>query len=100
LLRRLGGVPTPPSRETGFFFDPVYPDFLDEVARRVPPDATVAVLVPRSPDVYRYQAVYRLAPRRVVEEGQVAEAGFIAAYGPDSARFSGAPLPNGTLVRK
>jgi hypothetical protein len=101
-LRRIGqqirGEGPPRSETTGFYFDPGYADFLMEIARRTPRDATVAVLVPTRPDLYRYQAVYVLAPRRVVAS-EIPEAAYVAIYGrrwePGGA---GQPLPNGTLL--
>ncbi|HTY42700.1 MAG TPA: hypothetical protein VMH79_12570 [Thermoanaerobaculia bacterium] len=81
-----------------FWFDPEYASFLEDVARRTPENATVAVLVPESPDLYFYQAVYRLAPRRVVGPGRRGEAGFVAAYGPAIGQApDGQPVTHGRL---
>ena len=66
IAQQIHGEDVPRSLTTGFYFDPGYADFLTEITRRTPRDATVAVLVPTRPDLYRYQAVYLLAPRRVV----------------------------------
>ncbi len=85
----------------GFFFDRAYSDFLDEVARRTPRDATVAMLVPRRPDVYRFQAAYTLAPRRIVDGDAIAEAGWIAAWGSERERLpGGVPIGDGRLLAR
>jgi hypothetical protein len=98
--QRLHGEDIPRSLTTGFYFDPGYADFLTEIARRTPRDATVAVLVPTRPDLYRYQAVYVLAPRRVVA-AEIPEAAYVAIYGrrwePGNA---GQPLPYGSLLSR
>lgn len=97
VAQQIRGERIPRSQTTGFYFDPSYADFLQEIARRTARDATVAVLVPARPDLYRYQAVYQLAPRRVVPS-ETPEAGYVAIYGrrwePGNA---GQSLPNGTL---
>jgi hypothetical protein len=102
LLRRaIAGERVPGGETTGFWFDSSYAGFLEEVRRRTPKDATIAIVVPSWPDVYVYQAAYQLAPRRVVEPGRESEAGFIAAYG-----YHGAPnasvisIPGGALFRR
>ena len=65
----------------------------------MPPDATVAVLVPRTPDTYAYLAVYELAPRRVVDAGRASEAGYVATYRTEPAP-KGEPIAQGTLWRR
>jgi len=103
LLRSLAGETITAAERTGFWFDPAYGAFLEEVRRSTPRDATIAVVVPPWPDVYVYQAAYQLAPRRVVERGRQSEATFVAAYG---YRYPGAPnpdvtaLPGGALFRR
>ncbi len=87
--RQLRGETIPPEERTAFSFDPEYASFLEEVVRHTEPTSTVAVLVPAQPDVYRYHAVYVLAPRRVVEAAQVGEAVWVAAWGPEASRVSG-----------
>lgn len=90
-----------PAQRTGFWFDPEYALFLADVARRTPRDATIAVLAPPRPDVYVYQAAYQLAPRRVVSDDRVSEAGFVAAYrhrGGGGPRAT--PVAHGTLFRR
>ena len=63
-----------------------------------PETATVAVLVPKRPDVYLYQASYQLAPRRVVEAKWVDEAAYVATYRTDTARGPGGrPIAHGQL---
>ena len=103
LLRSLAGETLTVADETGFWFDPAYAAFLEQVRRRTPRDATIAVLVPSYPDVYVYQAAYQLAPRRVVEPGRQNEATFIAAYRyqyRDLRNPDVIPLPGGALFRR
>ena len=105
LLRSIAGETIPIAEKTGFWFDPPYAAFLEEVRRRTPRDATIAVLVPSYPDVYLYQAAYQLAPRRVVEPSRENEATFIAAYRYQyrpsrSSSPEVIPLPGGALFRK
>jgi hypothetical protein len=80
LARSVRGERIPAREEPGFWFDPDYAVFLEEVGRHVPPDASVAVLAPAWPDVYAYQAVYQLAPRRVVDRRLASEAAWVASY--------------------
>jgi hypothetical protein len=80
LWRSLAGETVTDAERTGFWFDPAYGTFLEEVRRRTPKDATIAIVVPPWPDVYVYQAAYQLAPRRVVQPGRESEATFVAAY--------------------
>jgi hypothetical protein len=102
LLRRaIAGERVPAGETTGFWFDSSYAGFLEEVRRRTPKDATIAIVVPSWPDVYVYQAAYQLAPRRVVEPGREGEAGFVAAYGYQGApNASVIPIPGGALFRR
>jgi hypothetical protein len=102
LLRRaIAGERVPGGETTGFWFDSSYAGFLEEVRRRTPKDATIAIVVPSWPDVYVYQAAYQLAPRRVVEPGRESEAGFVAAYGYQGApNASAIPIPGGALFRR
>jgi hypothetical protein len=103
LLRSLAGETITDAERTGFWFDPAYGAFLEEIRRRTPRDATIAVVVPPWPDVYVYQAAYRLAPRRVVERGRENEEMFVAVYryqyraglNPDVTA-----LPSGALFRR
>ena len=101
LWRSLAGETITDAERTGFWFDPAYGAFLEEVRRRTPKDATIAIVVPPRPDVYVYQAAYQLAPRRVVGSRRVDEAGFVAAY---RIYAAGAPravlIPYGTLTRR
>lgn len=85
----VSGDPDYRSDRMSFWFDPDYAAFLDDVRRRTPESATVAVLVPRRPDLYKYQAYYRLAPRRVVEEKWIAEADVVATYRTEIGRGPG-----------
>jgi hypothetical protein len=98
LARSVAGQPPSPAQGTRFWFDPDYAVFLDALASRLPADASVAVLVPRWPDAYRYLAVYRLAPRRVVEARWMDEARAVAVYRTEAGRGpAGEPIPHGTL---
>jgi hypothetical protein len=103
-LERLGsalrGDPTYRPENMGFWFDADYLAFLDDLDRRLPktPALTVAVLVPRNPDLYRFQANYRLAPRRVVEERWKDEADVVATYRTEAGRGPGGePVAGGWL---
>ena len=91
LLRSLAGERTAPELTQGFAFDPDYSAFLEDVRRRTPAGATVAVVLPESRDVYVYQAAYQLAPRRVVEAAREREASFVATY-------RAAPGPGATAI--
>jgi len=93
------------SREAGwrsdrasFWFDPDYAAFLDEVKRRTPETSTVAILVPKQPDLYVYEAYYRLAPRRVVEERWKDEADVIATYRTEVGRGPGGTAITGGML--
>ncbi len=98
LARTLGGNARPEGEATGFWFDPDYAAFLADVKKRTPANATVAVIVPFRPDLYRYQAYYQLAPRRAVEDRWKDEAAFIATYRTDAGRGpGGTPIVNGQL---
>jgi hypothetical protein len=101
LARSIAGDRTSPAQGTGFWFDRDYAVFLEEVRRRTPSSSTVAVLAPPWPDVYVYQAVYQLAPRRVVDVRRANEADFVAAYRIHAAAAPDAtPIPHGTLSRR
>ena len=62
LLRSLAGETIATTERTGFWFDPAYGIFLEEVRSRTPRDATIAVVLPPYPDVYVYQAAYQKRP--------------------------------------
>lgn len=103
VLRSLAGETISTAERTGFWFDPAYGAFLEEVRRRTPRDATIVILVPSYPDVYVYQAAYQLAPRRVVEPVRESEATFVAAYRYQYRAGSKADvtaLPGGALFRR
>ncbi len=103
LLRSLAGETVTAAERTGFWFDPAYGAFLEEVRRRTPRDATIAVVVPPWPDVYVYQAAYQLAPRRVVDPGRENEATFVAAYPyqyREGLNPAVIPIPHGVLFRR
>jgi hypothetical protein len=100
LVRSLAGDRIRPAQGTGFWFDRDYAEFLGEVGRRTPVSSTVAVIALAWPDVYTYQAVYQLAPRRVVDSRRAAEADYVAAYRIDARGAPGAvAIPHGTLSR-
>src|SRR5262245_58170076 len=98
LARSISGKPGWRSDRASFWFDPDYAAFLDDVKRRTPESATVAVVVPKVPDLYLFQAYYRLAPRRVVGERWKDEADFVATYltevgrGPEGIAIKGGQL--------
>lgn len=100
LMRGLRGESIPLHARTGFWFDPRYADFLAEVKRLTPETATVAVVVPRRPDLYVYQACYQLAPRRVVEARWKDEAAYIATYPSDGAEGSAISFSGGSLWKR
>jgi hypothetical protein len=85
----VSGDPGYRSDRMSFWFDPDYSAFLDDVRRRTPESSTVAVLVPGRPDLYRYQAYFRLAPRRVLEERWIGEADAVATYHTEEGRGPG-----------
>jgi hypothetical protein len=98
LERSMSGKAAAPAQGSRFWFDPDYAAFLDAVAAKVAPGATVAVRVPSWPDTYLYLAVYGLAPRRVVDARWIEEAAAVAVYKTEAARDPvGEPIPNGTL---
>ncbi len=98
LARALAGESLPPRDSAAFWFDPDYTAFLADVKAATPETATVAVLVPKRPDVYLYLASYQLAPRRVVEATWMDEAAFVATYRTDAARGPGGrPIAHGQL---
>ena len=98
LVRALGGETLPPRERAAFWFDPDYTAFLADVKAATPETATIAVLVPKRPDVYLYQASYQLAPRRVVEARWIDEAAYVATYRTDAARGPGGrPIAHGQL---
>jgi len=98
LSQAISGVRGWRSDRASFWFDPDYAAFLDEVKRRTPESSTVAILVPQAPDLYLYQAMYRLAPRRVVEERWKNEADFIATYRSEAARGPGGAAITGGML--
>ena len=101
LGRAIAGREPALAETSGFWFDRNFADFLEDVRRRTPRNATVAVIAPERPDVYTYQAVYRLAPRRVVAADRVDEAGWVAAYGHRGGGGAKAtPVAHGTLFRR
>jgi hypothetical protein len=93
-----GEIPATRRDPAGFWFDPDYAAFLSDLKALTPANATVAVIVPRRPDLYLYQANYQLAPRRVVEERWKDEASFVATYWTEAGRGPGGrPIAGGAL---
>jgi hypothetical protein len=62
-------------------FDPAFRDFLVDVERATPPDATVALFAPRG-ELYVYLAAYRLAPRRVLIGANACCPSAVGVFGP------------------
>jgi hypothetical protein len=101
LGRSLSGERTAPELTQGFAFDPDYSAFLQDVRRRTPADATVAIVLPEATDLYVYQAAYQLAPRRVVEAKRESEASFVATYRGTPSGYAGQTgIAHGTLVTR
>lgn len=101
--RSFSGNPVPAGGGTGFWFDPAYASFLEGVRAHTPADATIVLIAPSYPDVYVYQAAYRLSPRRVVGPDREGEASWVAAYR-YKYRDVGDPkvvaVPGGALFRR
>ena len=100
LRRALAGEPVAPAESRGFWFDADFAAFLEDVRRLTPPDSTVAVLVPGQPDLYRYQALYQLVPRRTVDEARIREATFVATYRSRPCGAGGVAVRGGELCSK
>ena len=98
-LRSARGETIPAAEQTRYWFDPAYAAFVEDVRRKTPENATVAVLVPRRPDAYTSIAVYVLAPRRVVDGARAGEAAFIATYRTETGP-GGEPIAQGLLWRR
>lgn len=102
--RRWGQAPSEELRVkgTGFGFDPSYAIFLEAVRAATPEDATVSIVAPKMPDTYVYQAVFTLAPRRVVRPGEAAIVPYVAFYKDDRALSlpKARPIAGGVLVRR
>jgi hypothetical protein len=99
LARSIAGESPASTEDSRFWFDPAYSEFLEDVKRRTPPEATVALFVPRTPDTYTYLAAYLLAPRRVVGRELETEVDFVAVYGSEHGP-PGDPIARGTLWRR
>lgn len=101
LARSVSDERTAPELTQGFSFDPDYSAFLEDVRRRTPRDATVAVVLPEPTDLYVYQAAYQLAPRRVVDAKRENEASFVATYrGAPSGTADETGIAHGTLAAR
>ena len=84
-----------------FPFDPAFRDFLLDVERATPPDATVALVAPRG-ELYVYLAAYRLAPRRVLVGATACCPSAVGVFGTSSAvapagSFERRAVSHGTL---
>ena len=97
----LRGDALPQAESYAFWFDRDYAAFLADVKAATPETASIAVLVPKRPDVYVYQASYQLAPRRVVEAKWMDEAAFVATYRTETERGPGGrPIAHGLLWKR
>jgi len=101
LLPKLAGLSVDSAERSGsmYEFDPRFGLFLEGVAQRVPPSASVAVSLPATTRLYAYTAHYALAPRPVVEFQAGTTADFLAVYGSE-AKAAGRPsweVPGGTV---
>jgi hypothetical protein len=87
---------------TPFWFDPHYAAFIEAVRERTPRDATVALIAPKTVDLYVYCAAYELAPRRIVGEEEAGHARHVAVYGraPRPDLPAGESIPGGTLISR
>ena len=82
---------------TDFLFDRPFGGFLDEVARRTPPVATIRLCAPASPELYDFTAAYVLAPRAVVRTG---DAPYVAGYSCPGPLPPGERAGAGVLIRR
>ena len=82
---------------TDFLFDRPFGVFLEEVARRTPPDAAIRLCAPASPELYDFTAAYVLAPRAVARTG---DAAYVAGYACPSALPPGERAGSGVLIRR
>ena len=100
---RFASLPEEPSRAGAVSsFDPAYPAFVQAVRAATPEHATIALVTPRTTDLYVYRAVYGLIPRRVVGPEEWASSDYVAVYGPTASLpvQPGRPIPGGTLLRR
>jgi hypothetical protein len=87
---------------TPFWFDPNYAAFIEAVREHTPKESTVALIAPKTVDLYVYCAAYELAPRRIVGEEEAGHARHVAVYGRASLPDLpvGEPIPGGTLISR
>jgi hypothetical protein len=90
------------SSSPAYWFDPGYAEFVAAVRDHTPGSATVALLAPRTIDLYVYCAVYELIPRRVVDRDSVSVADFVAIYQQPTppGLGTGTAIPGGMLFRR
>ena len=86
---------------TAFGFDRKFGLFLEGVRRATPEGATVAIGGMGAAPAYRYTASYLLAPRRVVDAGDLSGADYAAVFAATRSPGSPveAPIPYGSLGR-
>lgn len=87
--------------ESRLLFDSDYGPFLQAVRDATPPGSTIALLAPKTSELYTYQASYLLAPRGLLPPERLADADYAAVYGPGSVPGERIPLPvsKGALFR-
>ena len=99
--RLLGAHDTARVDATPFWFDPQYAAFIEAVRERTPKDSTVAVIAPKTVDLYVYCAAYELAPRRIVGGEEAGRARYVAIYGPTRLGLpAGESIPGGALISR
>jgi hypothetical protein len=87
---------------TPFWFDPQYAAFIEAVREHTPRESTVALIAPKTVDLYVYCAAYELAPRRVVGGEEAERARYVAIYGSETRPGlpAGDSIPGGRLISR
>jgi hypothetical protein len=87
---------------TPFWFDPNYEAFIEAVREHTPKESTVALIAPKTVDLYVYCAAYALAPRRIVGEEEAERARYVAIYGSEARPGlpAGESIPGGRLISR
>jgi hypothetical protein len=87
---------------TGFLFDRTYGEFLLALSKVLPPEKTLCLAVPGSNESYVYEAVYMLAPRRVIVNAPSNDCDYVAVFPapPDAAPGQRDRLLAGGLLRR
>ena len=89
------------SMPTPFWFDPQYAAFIEAVREHTPKESTVALIAPKTVDLYVYCAAYELAPRRIVGGEDMERARYVATYGPMRLGLpAGESIPGGRLISR